>query len=176
MSDLLAPVLYVVRNEVDAFWCFVGFMQRVKENFDIEHGGMKKQFVAVNDILKAADPELYTYLVSKDCESLIFCFRWLLIWFKREFSFDDILRLWEILWTRVPCSNFHLILCVSLLHLEKSVIIENNFGFSEILKHLNDKSQMIHLDDVLKHAEALYRKLDDDGFFQDKSALFSKCI
>lgn len=29
MSDLLSPILYVLRDEVDAFWCFVGFMDRV---------------------------------------------------------------------------------------------------------------------------------------------------
>lgn len=27
MSDLLAPVLAEVQNEVDAYWCFVGLMQ-----------------------------------------------------------------------------------------------------------------------------------------------------
>ena len=26
MSDLLAPILVVMENEVDAFWCFAGFM------------------------------------------------------------------------------------------------------------------------------------------------------
>lgn len=26
MSDLLSPILYVMENEVDAFWCFVNFM------------------------------------------------------------------------------------------------------------------------------------------------------
>ena len=29
MSDLLAPLLYVMDNEVDTFWCFVGFMDMV---------------------------------------------------------------------------------------------------------------------------------------------------
>ena len=29
MSDLLAPVLVVMENEVDAFWCFAGFMELV---------------------------------------------------------------------------------------------------------------------------------------------------
>ena len=33
MSDMLAPILYVVDNEVDAFWCFAGLMERmVSEN------------------------------------------------------------------------------------------------------------------------------------------------
>lgn len=29
MSDMLAPILYVVDNEVDAFWCFAGLMDRM---------------------------------------------------------------------------------------------------------------------------------------------------
>ena len=29
MSDLLAPILFVLEDEVDAFWCFVAYMDRV---------------------------------------------------------------------------------------------------------------------------------------------------
>jgi len=28
MSDLLAPILTVIQNESDTFWCFVGLMNR----------------------------------------------------------------------------------------------------------------------------------------------------
>ena len=36
MSDLLSPLLFTMKNEVDAFWCFVGFMDRVASNFDLD--------------------------------------------------------------------------------------------------------------------------------------------
>lgn len=29
MSDMSAPILYVVDDDVDAFWCFVGLMERM---------------------------------------------------------------------------------------------------------------------------------------------------
>lgn len=29
MSDLLSPILFVMENEVDAFWCFVAFMDQM---------------------------------------------------------------------------------------------------------------------------------------------------
>lgn len=29
MSDLLSPILCLMDSEVDAFWCFVGFMNKV---------------------------------------------------------------------------------------------------------------------------------------------------
>ena len=38
MSDLLSPILFVMKNEVDAFWCFVGFMDKVVSNFDFDQG------------------------------------------------------------------------------------------------------------------------------------------
>ena len=35
MSDLLSPILCLMDNEVDAFWCFVGFMNKVVKTFKI---------------------------------------------------------------------------------------------------------------------------------------------
>lgn len=29
MSDLLSPILQLMSNEADTFWCFAGFMERV---------------------------------------------------------------------------------------------------------------------------------------------------
>ena len=33
---------------------------------------------------------------SKDTNNLYFCFRWLLIHFKREFEYPVLMRLWEV--------------------------------------------------------------------------------
>ena len=62
MSDLLSPILYVMQNEVDAFWCFVGFMDRVASNFELEQGGMKRQLGQLTHILKYLDLPFYDYL------------------------------------------------------------------------------------------------------------------
>ena len=47
MSDLLAPVLVVMENEVDAFWCFVGFMELIGRNFELDQSTMKQQMIQV---------------------------------------------------------------------------------------------------------------------------------
>jgi len=160
MSDLLAPILYVMQNEVDAFWCFVGFMKRVQTNFDFDQGGMKNQLQQLTELVKTYDPEFYSYLDAKDSGNLYFCFRWLLIWFKREFPFTDVMRIWEIMWTDQPCPNFHLILCLAMMDMEKRTIVENNFGFTEILKHINDMANSnVSVNEVLKRAESIYCQL-----------------
>jgi len=168
MSDLLSPLLFVLKNEVDAFWCFVGFMDKVASNFEFDQGGMKRQLSELTVILKFLDLSFYNYLESKDSGNLFFCFRWLLIWYKREFTYTDTMKLWEVIWTKKPCKNFHLLLCVALLDTSKSSIIENKYGFTEILKHVNDMSHRINLDQMLSKADGIYKLLKQDPNVPDQ--------
>ncbi|XP_039285627.1 TBC1 domain family member 15 isoform X2 [Nilaparvata lugens] len=156
MSDLLSPILVVMSNEVDAFWCFVGFMNRVSTNFELDQAGMKSQLSALFGLVHAADRELASYLEQHDSSNMFFCFRWLLVLFKREFSNEQIMTLWEVLWTDLPCPNFHLLISLAILDMEKNILIENSYGFTEILKHINDLSMKIDLDVALSTAEALH--------------------
>ncbi|KAI0283097.1 rab-GTPase-TBC domain-containing protein [Russula aff. rugulosa BPL654] len=100
MSDLCAP-LYVVAgsDEPLTFWCFVEVMNRMKQNFLRDQSGMKKQLSTLQQLLQVMDPELYRHFEKTEGLNLFFCFRWILISFKREFPFEDVLRLWEVLWT-----------------------------------------------------------------------------
>ncbi|KAK9506446.1 hypothetical protein O3M35_008384 [Rhynocoris fuscipes] len=159
MSDLLSPILMLMSNEVDAFWCFVGFMDKVYRNFDVDQSGMKKQLSQLHTLLSAVEPDLAAYLDEHESGNMFFCFRWLLVWFKREFSTTEIMTLWELLWTGLPCSNFHLIICVAILDNEKEILMERGYGFTEILKHINDLSLKISLDDVITKAAAIYNQL-----------------
>ncbi|MED6263403.1 hypothetical protein CHARACLAT_004227 [Characodon lateralis] len=96
MSDLLSPILYVMENEVDAFWCFVSFMDQMHQNFEEQMQGMKTQLIQLSTLLRLLDLAFWNYLESQESGYLYFCFRWLLIRFKRELSFQDVLRLWEV--------------------------------------------------------------------------------
>ncbi|XP_037928104.1 TBC1 domain family member 15 [Teleopsis dalmanni] len=159
MSDLLAPILAIQENEVDAFWCFVGFMDMVFANFDIDQAGMKTQFSQLRRLLEFANPRLFNYMITHDSDNMYFCFRWLLVWYKREFSNDDVLKLWECLWTRLPCPNFHILVSVAILDQETDIIIENNYEFTEILKHVNELSGNIDVKRTLENAEAIYLQI-----------------
>lgn len=159
MSDLLSPVLVVMENEVDAFWCFAGLMERMCHNFEMDQGGMKSQLTQIQKLMQVYDSELYTYLESHDSGNFYFCFRWILIHFKREFHFQEIHRLWEVLWTDLPCKNFHLIFSLAILDSEKTTLIENKFGFTEILKHINDISLTIPMEEMLKKAEGIFLQM-----------------
>uniref|UniRef100_A0A671XIP5 TBC1 domain family member 15 n=1 Tax=Sparus aurata TaxID=8175 RepID=A0A671XIP5_SPAAU len=155
MSDLLSPILFVTQNEVESFWCLTGFMELLHQNFEESQEAMKHQLIQLSILLKALDPELY----SQDSGSLCFCFRWLLIWFKREFSFEDILILWEVLWTRLPCDNFHLLIACSILQSQRGELIGSDHDFNTILKHINELTMKLDLQSVLRGAEAIYQQL-----------------
>lgn len=156
MSDLLAPILCLVQNEAESFWCFVGFMQKVFANFDIDQKGMKQQLENLRVLLAFVNERLFNYMRENQSENMYFCFRWLLVWFKREFSNSDIMQLWEVLWTGLPCPNFHLFVCVAILDQEMDVFIDGKFSFTEILKHVNELSGNLNLTTVLEQAEGIY--------------------
>ncbi|XP_043915534.1 TBC1 domain family member 17 [Protopterus annectens] len=159
MSDLLSPILFVMQNEVEAFWCLAGFMELVHRNFEESQEAMKKQLTDLNLLLRILDSALCDFLDTKDSGTLCFCFRWLLIWFKREFSFQDILRLWEVLWTGLPCPNFHLLISCAILDSERDALMNSNYGFNEILKHINELTMKLNMEDILCRAEAMYHQL-----------------
>lgn len=95
---------------------------------------MKEQLENLHTLLSFVNPQMANYLDRHDSGNMFFCFRWLLVWFKRELSEEDVMQLWEVLWTGLPCQNFHLLICVSILEAEKTTLMENGYGFTEILK------------------------------------------
>jgi branched-subunit amino acid transport protein AzlD len=100
----------------------------------MDQAGMKSQLCQLHNILLITEPRLVQYLDKHDSGNMFFCFRWLLVLFKREFNTTDIMKFWEILWTDLPCKYFHLLFCAAILEKQKSTIMENEYGFTEILK------------------------------------------
>ncbi|XP_062854416.1 TBC1 domain family member 25 isoform X2 [Trichomycterus rosablanca] len=102
MSDIASPILAVMDNEAHAFICFCGIMKRLEGNFRPDGQLMSIKFQHLKMLLQYFDPEFYTYLVSKGADDLFFCYRWLLLELKREFAFDDALRMLEVTWSSLP--------------------------------------------------------------------------
>jgi len=157
MNDLLAPILQIMDDEADAFWCFVGFMEVMRHNFDKDQHGMHQLLTNLRKILQVLDPAYYEYFEKNDCLNFFFCYRWLLISFKREFPFAKLTVLWEVLWCNPLTSNFQIFVCIAILEGIKSQII-SGMKFDEILRFINDLSMKLNLDYCLKEAEILYYK------------------
>ncbi|KAI0670330.1 RabGAP/TBC [Trametes maxima] len=157
MSDLCAPVYVVMSGDEEmTFWCFVQIMERMKQNFLRDQSGMKKQLSTLQQLISVMDPELYRHFEKTDGLNLFFCFRWILIAFKREFPFEDVLRLWEVLWTDYYSTQFVLFVALAVLESHRDVILRYLVEFDEVLKYCNELSMSIELDSTLAQAEVLF--------------------
>jgi hypothetical protein len=85
---------------------------------------MRAQLVALDHLVQLMDPKLYLHLQSADSTNFFFFFRMLLVWFKREFKWDDVLRLWEVLWTNYYSSQYHLFIALAILERHRNVIMD----------------------------------------------------
>ncbi|KAJ8259985.1 hypothetical protein GJAV_G00175750 [Gymnothorax javanicus] len=102
MSDIASPILAVMDNEAHAFICFCGIMKRLEGNFHPDGQLMSVKFQHLKLLLRYSDPEFYAYLVSRGADDLFFCYRWILLELKREFAFEDALRMLEVTWSSLP--------------------------------------------------------------------------
>ncbi|KAI9813829.1 MAG: GTPase activating protein [Pycnora praestabilis] len=158
MSDLLAPIYAIMQDDAIAFWAFVKFMERMERNFLRDQSGMRAQLLTLDHLVQLMDPKLYIHLQSADSTNFFFFFRMLLVWYKREFEWLDILRLWEGLWTDYLSSQFHLFVALAILEKHRDVIMEHLQHFDEVLKYINELSNTIDLQSTLMRAEALFRR------------------
>eukprot|EP00252_Welwitschia_mirabilis_P020499 TRINITY_DN5046_c0_g1_i3.p1 TRINITY_DN5046_c0_g1~~TRINITY_DN5046_c0_g1_i3.p1 ORF type:complete len:672 (+),score=142.29 TRINITY_DN5046_c0_g1_i3:181-2196(+) len=155
MSDLLSPILFIMEDESESFWCFAALMERLGPNFDRDQNGMHSQLLALSKLVELLDVPLHNYFKQADCLNYFFCFRWILIQFKREFEYEKVMRLWEVLWTHYLSEHFHLYICVALLKRHRKKIIEEEMDFDTLLKFINELSYHIDLEKTLRDAEAL---------------------
>lgn len=89
-------------DEAQAYICFCAIMKRLSTNFMLDGIAMTQKFEHLSKGLQFYDPEFYEYLKQQQADDLLFCYRWLLLEMKREFAFDDSLRMLEVLWSSLP--------------------------------------------------------------------------
>jgi TBC1 domain family member 15 len=164
MSDFVSPLLFVFgeQEEVLTFWCFVALMERVELNFRVDQSGINAQLGAVRKLLERADPDLYDYFAETDPD--FYCvFRWILVWFKREFPFEQIARLWEVMWSRqLAGDKLQIHMAVGMLRAHRKNLLSLDRGqFDKLLRYVNDMSMHMDVDFALKQGELCYQAYGD---------------
>ncbi|XP_054151335.1 TBC1 domain family member 25 [Melozone crissalis] len=102
MSDVAAPLLAVLDDEAQAFLCFCSLMRRLAPRFRPGGRGLARAFGHLRRLLRRADPQFWAFLAARGAHDLLFCYRWLLLELKREFAFEDALKVLEITWSSLP--------------------------------------------------------------------------
>lgn len=106
MTDILSPILYVMRDEADAYICFAAMAERIKEHFGAWCTGTLLKLERLRHLCEVLDPKLYLCLTSGiEEDPFALFFGMVLIECRREFSFDDSFHLLETIWAGVACSK-----------------------------------------------------------------------
>ncbi|PFH57536.1 hypothetical protein XA68_14887 [Ophiocordyceps unilateralis] len=158
MSDLLSPLYATISDDALAFWAFEHFMQRMQRNFLRDQSGMRAQLVTLDQLVNLMDPKLWAHLNKADSTNFFFFFRMLLVWYKREFCWADVLALWERLWTDWCSAEMSLFVALAILEKHRDVIMGHLVAFDEVLKYVNELSNTMDLESTLIRAESLFRK------------------
>ncbi|ONM57936.1 TBC domain containing protein [Zea mays] len=103
MSDLCSPMIVLLKDEADAFWCFEKLMRRLRGNFKCtdQSVGVSNQLQHLASIIQVLDPKLHDHLETLGGGDYLFAFRMFMVLFRREVSFGDSLYLWEDVGSRI---------------------------------------------------------------------------
>ncbi|MQL86406.1 hypothetical protein Taro_018935 [Colocasia esculenta] len=181
MSDLLSPIVAVIEDDSEAFWCFVAFMRKARNNFRLDEVGIRRQLNIVSKIIRHKDSHLYRHLEKLQAEDCFFVYRMVVVLFRRELSFEQTLCLWEVMWAdqaairagigksawgrirqRAPPTDDLLLYAIAACVLQKrKLIIEKYSSMDEILRECNDMAGQVDVWRLLDDAHDLVVTLHD---------------
>ncbi|XP_041014721.1 rab GTPase-activating protein 22-like isoform X1 [Juglans microcarpa x Juglans regia] len=181
MSDLLSPIISVITEDHEAFWCFVGFMRRARHNFRLDEAGIRRQLNTVAKIIKSKDSHLYRHLEKLQAEDCFFVYRMVVVLFRRELTFEQTVCLWEVMWAdqaairagigksawgrirqRAPPTEDLLLYAIAASVLQRrKLIIEKYSSMDEILRECNSMAGHLDVWKLLDDAHDLVVTLHD---------------
>ncbi|OIT02165.1 PREDICTED: GTPase-activating protein gyp7-like [Nicotiana attenuata] len=181
MSDLLSPIIAVMTEDHEAFWCFVGFMRKARHNFRLDEVGIRRQLNIISKIIKHKDSHLYRHLEKLQAEDCFFVYRMVVVLFRRELTFEQTLCLWEVMWAdqaairagigksawsrirlRAPPTDDLLLYAIAASVLQRrKQIIEKYSSMDEILRECNNMAGHLDVWKLLDDAHDLVVTLHD---------------
>lgn len=104
-------------------------------------------------------PDFYEYLMNTDNgPKLMFCHRWILVFFKREFKPSDTLLIWESCWSGYETKSFHLFICVAIMAIYGQKPMEKYMNVDELMVYFNTLSLQMPREIILSQARGYLNK------------------
>lgn len=158
MSDLIAVLLLLYNNESEVFAVFKMIMVKCAGNFfNGEKHTMALQLRAVEVLTHAFIPPLYSHLQKQGATNMCFCFRWLLVLFKREFAVEQVVRIWDVIFACPFSDRYEIIMTTAMLRAASDQIIDHSMQFDELLKYSNSLcAGLTSVDELLRASSEFY--------------------
>lgn len=161
MCDLAAPLLVIFDDEPLVLACFDRLMLRMKQNFP-HNTGMDDNLAYMSSLIQVMDPEFFDYMAEHgDATHLYFSYRWFLLDFKRELTYPQVFRVWEVIWavSSLVTTHFHLFFALALIMAYRHIIIDNRMDFTDVIKFYNEMAERHNVDELLDSARTLLERL-----------------
>lgn len=152
MNEILAPLFFVFRTdpdeenaaaaEADTFFCFVELLSGLRDNFcqqlDNSVVGIRSTITRLSQLLKEHDEELWRHLeVTTKVNPQFYAFRWITLLLTQEFSFTDILHIWDTLLSdpEGPQETLLRICCTMLILVRRRLLAGDFTANLKLLQH-----------------------------------------
>ncbi|CAH8538350.1 unnamed protein product [Schistosoma rodhaini] len=126
---------------------------------------MDQKFDHIKSLIQILDPQLIGHLQKfSDFTHFYFCYRWFLLYFKREFNYQDIFQIWEVILCaeHIISKDFSLFIALALIENYRDVISSNHMELTDILKFFNEIAEHHNVEDILnlaRHFSKIVQKL-----------------
>ncbi|PAA68243.1 hypothetical protein BOX15_Mlig019128g1 [Macrostomum lignano] len=155
MTELLSPLLMVLNSDAEAYYCFERLVRAGHFFSAPTDAGMDSQLNQLRHLLLLMRPGYYEYCRSIGDPDLLYCHRWMILCFKREFPLEETLRLWECCWAHCVTDYFHLFLCLAVIDAYGDYCAEKRLPADEALMYFSQLAGRMEAAPLLRRARRL---------------------
>ena len=153
MNDICHLLSLVYTKEEDVFWMFSIIVDTFLSKF-IYLDKLKENINKIGNIIKLYDNKLYTYLNAMNSDYM-FCYKWIILLFNREFKKEDTMRLWDFSFA-FPEREMYYYICSSILISNSKEIISNGLEFDGLVALFQSLHKKLN-SDVKYMADIIYQ-------------------
>ncbi|KAG0739042.1 hypothetical protein G6F57_001570 [Rhizopus arrhizus] len=161
--SLVAPFIYVMDTECDAYFCFERIMQALEEyNSSFS---LKEQVAYFMTLFRCSLPELCNYFEDEEVEIHDWSTSWLQNLLSKEMRFENLVRLWDCYFAMSDPLSFHPFVCLSILLSVKEAV--EDLEQSEIRTMLH-RLPLLNMEMIIADAynfkhETIERQMNENG-------------
>ena len=172
MNELLAPIYYCYSYdhtytdeteeniEADAFWSFHYLMSKVSLSFVSANDlGLQIKSFIYEKCLAFVDEELYNHLKNLGVKNEYYCYRWFILLFSQEFEINDVLKLWDLIFSQEDIYYYVVYIGMALMINKKEIFMKQ--GMVEIMQELQN-FENVDVGKLIQKAKELKNENSED--------------
>ena len=168
MNELLAPIYYCYSYdktytdeteeniEADSYWSFHYLMSKVSQSFvSANDKGLEIKSFIFQKCLEYIDNEIYQNLQRLNIRNEYYCYKWFILLFSQEFEINDLLKLWDLVFSHEDKYYYVVYIGIAILILKKDIIV--NGEMVDVMQALQN-FQDINVEELIKKTKEINKK------------------